>query len=508
MIRGRNLLLIFIIISSMLYGLTFTSLNIAKYKSLFSFEWEDDAGENQIVYNIATSFTPRQTIFVSKYFFDRFTPIYFFIALFYKICPHVYTWYFLMSFSYGLCSIIVYLLAADILKDKIIAFVISLSYLLYCPLHYVNLAALDGNTFSLPLLFLTLYFLYKKKFAPYAIFAFLSCMCKEDIPLIIFVLGGYQLIRKYPKRWWLSTCVFSALYFAGAVYISNNFLRVKGFSADIAAREFEYLDANTIKGIFTFLFFQTKVAFGLIFTWFNIRVFLMLLFPLLFFPLFSLEMYIPFIMFAEILRSEGFDNQNAYYLAPIIPFLYISLIFTLRKIYNFSIRKKAIYFITLFILIFCFASNFGRNIIGCTATEGSNEVHDERFINVRNIFNRRLYTMDEGDKIAWKFINMIPKNASVTASGDLLFALSSRNVLHEFGLNIPEAIRSKYSYSEYPNYEVDFIIIHKKYMPHGLGGHYAFLKEEYLEDEIKRLTSEYDYSVAGKEGNYILLKKK
>lgn len=81
--------------------------------------------------------------------------------------------YFLMSFSYGFCSVIVYLLAKDILKKELIVFVIFLSYLLYSPLHYVNIGQLDANTFfrffCFPLLFSEVYFggrgIYFKQFS-------------------------------------------------------------------------------------------------------------------------------------------------------------------------------------------------------------------------------------------------------------------------------------------------------------------------------------------------------
>ncbi|RKY37089.1 MAG: hypothetical protein DRP78_01975 [Candidatus Omnitrophota bacterium] len=509
MINGSDIYkkryLITLVLLSLIYGVVFLSLNILKYKSFFSYECEDDARENQVVYNIAASLNPHQTIVISNYFSDHFTPIYFLIALFYRIFPHIYTWYFVMSFSYGFCSLIVYLLANDILKHKGVAFVVSLSYLLYPALHYVNLGALDGNCFSLPLLFITLYFLYKQKFILYAVFVILSCMCKEDIPVIIFLLGMYQLIRKYPKKWWLSTILFSGAYFIMAVYISNNFLRVQGFSSDIVNNNFHYLDFITFKGILLFIFFNPKEAFLFIFTLSHLRVFLMTLSTLFFLPVFSLEMYIPMIMFGEILINKGFDNVDSYYLAPIIPFFFIALIFTLRRVKSNIRFKNLLPYLVTAILITCCLNNFGRNIIGLIPVDGEVEIHDHRFLNVRNIFDKRFYIMDEEDKAAWKLLSIIPKNASVTASGDLLPALSSRKVLYEFGLNHPKAIRNEYSYIEYPNYSVDYVLIHKKYMVNGVGGHYAFLENEYLENEIRQLVDRHHFSIIEEYGSFILL---
>jgi len=487
--------LLCLVILSLIYGAIFFALNVLKYRSFFSYEWEDDAGENQVVYNIADSFRPSQTIFVSNFFFNRFTPIYFLVALFYRIYPHIYTWYFLVSFAYGFSSLIVYLLARDILRQQSLGFILAISYLLYSPLHYINLGTLDGNIFSLPLLFLTLYFLFKRNFFQYCFFMVLSCMCKEDVPLVILLLGVYELIKKYPRKWWLTTVIFAGLYFMAAVYISNNLLRVTGFCSNIDNRNFEYFDAGTVKGILSFMLFHTKEAATFIFSWSHVRVFILVLFPLIFLPAFSLEAYIPMVMFSEILLSRGFSNTDSYHLAPIIPFLFISLIFTLRRVSDRIFWKKNIFYVALVILLLCFLSNFGRNIIGCIPAEGCGEVHDTRFLDVRNIFDRRFFTVDEEDRLAWKLVDLIPKDAPVTASGDFLPALSSRKILYEFGLNNPKAVRNMFCLSDYPSYDVDYILIHKEYMPHGLGGHYAFLKRQDLHNEIKELIDKHVFSV-------------
>lgn len=475
-----------------------------QHKSFFSFEWEDDARENQVVYNTAVSFYPHQTIVNSSYFSDHFTPIYFLVALFYGIYPHIYTWYFLISLSYGFSSLIVYSLTRNIIESEVAAFAISLAYLLYAPLHYVNLGALDANQFSLPLLFLTFYFLYKRKFIPYLVFMILSCLCKEDIPLVIFIFGVYQLLMKYPRKWWAVTIVFSVCYFIFASYAANAFLRVEGFSSGI--KNFDYLDMDTVGQI---LLLKSE-SLTHIFHWAKLRAIIMTFYPLIFIPLFSLEAYIPLAMYAEMLLSvaEGFFNMNSYVLAPILPFLFISLLFSLRRM-SARIGKKGILHISLLILLVCFLSNFGRNILGCVATEREDikDICDARFMAVKNMFDRRFYTVDEQDRIAWKFIGRIPKDASVAASGDLLPALSSRKVLYEFGLNNTKTYNSE-SFKAYPAYSADYILIHKKCLYNGLGGHYAsFRKEEDLRDEINNCINNYNFTLLKEEGDFILLRK-
>lgn len=484
----------------------FFSLRVLQYRSFFSFEWGDDAKHNQVAYNAAVSFSPRQTIAKSTYFSDHFTPIHFLIALPYKIYPHIYTWYFIMSFSYGFSSLILYLLAKDVVANQAAAFVISVSYLLYPPLHYVNLGALDTINFALPFLFLTFYFLYKKRFICYLIFMILSCMCKEDIPLVVILLGIYQLIMKYPRKWWAVTTAFSASYFILASWLASKFLRIEGLGS--GGLSFDYIDLETFKQIISLVFFDTKAALKFMFSWFKVRVFIMAIYPLLFIPLFSLEACIPLFMYAQLVLSEGFLNENSYVLSPMIPFLFIALLFCLRRL-SVHFGKRGVVHISLLILIACFLSNFGRNILGCVATEKGDVEHigDNKFLNVKNMFDRRFYTIENEDKIAWKLIGMIPGNASVTASADLLPALSSRKALYAFVLNNPKAYESE-SFSEYPDYSADYILIHKKWLYNGLGGHYAFLtKKEDLEEEIRSLIDNYNFTLLKEEGDFILLIK-
>jgi len=201
----RNKRIITLIALSIIFGTIFFSLRVLQFRSFFSFEWEDDARENQIVYNIATTLEPYQTIFQRnaiqpRIFNDYFIPLYYPLALFYKVFPHIYTWYFLMCFSYGFVSIIIYLLAKNILNDERVAFLISLLYLLFPPLHYSTLGAMDPRNFVLPFFILMFYYQHFRKFIPYLIFMVLACMCKEDIPAYTFAFGLYQLVKKYPKK--------------------------------------------------------------------------------------------------------------------------------------------------------------------------------------------------------------------------------------------------------------------------------------------------------------------
>lgn len=508
-----------LLLLSLIYTILFSCLRVMQHENFFSFEWEDDARENQIVYNIAAFFSPHQTIHQTNrpaFLNDHFSPIYFLIAVFYLIYPHIYTWYVLMSFGYGFSALIVYLIGRDILRDTTSAFAIALAYLFYPPLHYVNLGALDARVFLLPLLFLTMYFLYLRRFGFYILCMFLSFLVFEDVPLIFIFLAILLYVKKYGKQWWIITGVSSIVYFALAVSLANKFCRIQGFNSCplIANGGVDYLDIGSMKDIPSFLFYDTRTFIDFISDWSKIKAGILLLYPLLFLPLFSLEVYVPLIMYIEIVLGRGkFMNENSYYLAPIIPFIFVSLVVSAAKIKSkFGIHKARV--ITISVVFLCIVSGFGRNIIGCTAKESGvleepeSRLYDTRFINVKNIFDRRIYGTDMNDKAAWEMIALIPKDAAVTASGDLLPALSSRRIIYEFALNIPAASFSLFPKATYPNYEVDYILINRQCVINGLGGHYAFLVRDRLEEEIRALTSRHGFMLQRERGSFVLLKRR
>ncbi|MDD5729517.1 MAG: DUF2079 domain-containing protein [Candidatus Omnitrophica bacterium] len=493
----RNKRAVLVLILGAGYGVFFFVLNVFKLRSFFSFEWADDAAENQVIYNIAAFFNPHQTVFLGKYFFGHFTPVYFLIAVFYRIFPSIFTLYFIISFLYGLCAFIVYMLAREFL-DENQAFFTALIYLLFAPLHYVNLGTLDGNIFALPLLFTAWYFIFKKKFLPYAVFMALSCLCKEDIPLGVFLLGIYLLIKKYPKKWWLTTCLFSLLYFIFAMIMLPQFRLEHHLAASAKTQYFRYLDISTFREIFKFIF--SGAFINALFDFSKLKAFSVFLYPLLFLPLLTWEFYLALPFLLEIILHPSFSNDTSYYFSPVIPFAFVGFIFALKRL-NARILIPA---------VFCLAviSNLAPNFLGPLPKDAQKEsISDPGFLKVNNIFDSKIYTLSQDNKPAWDIIKMLPDNASVTASGDLLPALSSRKNLYEFGLNVGGGAGAFYArgYS-YPAYSADYIFIHKKNLANGFGGKYVYLGEDLIAKEVKKLI-ERDYKVMRQERDFILMRK-
>lgn len=505
-ITGHRRHIYILLLLSVLYGIIFFWLNTLQYRSFFSFEWEDDACQNQLFYNIAKYFNPRQTIFYGGLFCgDHFTPIYFIPAIIYRIFPYIYTYYGIISSSYALCALLVYLLAVDIIKDRTVAFLLGLSYLFYSPLHYLTLNGLSPDMFSLPLLFLTFYFTRRGKFAYYLICAAVTCMTREDIVLVVFGLGLYQRFKGYPAKWWKTTVLGCVLYFFAANGISN-FYNSGYCPANI----------NTFKEIVDIVKNNSFQALDMMFSWHKIMAFILILWPVLFLPLFSCEFYIPLAIIVIIFCPNQFlYNEDGNQLSSLIPFIFIALMFSLRKIKNkFKDARKSIY-ISILIFTLCLISIFSRNLVGRNARElmddpymNYGKIYDMRFYDMKNIFDRKRFNIDEEDRRAWSFIRTIPPEASVLASGHLLPALSSRKEVYEFGLNIPEATEFSFYLPDYNHYDVDYILIDRKCLINGVGGHYAFVEGSRLDSELDKLIKDYGYVILREDGGLILLKKR
>jgi|CXWL01.1.fsa_nt_gi uncharacterized membrane protein len=499
-----------LILMSLAFGLLFSHLNTLKLLSFFSFEPEDAAVENQLLYNLVTAGRFTQTLFFGGSH-DHFWPIAFVLAPFYALRPSITTWYALMSFSYGLCSIIFYLIARDLLASMRLAFLIALIYLFYAPLHYLALGAIDGGrNFALPLLALTLFFMHKKRFGAYCASALLVCMCKEDMPLIILALGLYQSHKGFPSRWWQTTVALSLVYLCVAlVFLATIF---KPWPRQPRALEgFYYLDLRNA-GLFVGLIRHHLLdALSYALHPSKLRALFLLGWPLLFLPMFALELYIPAAMFAIFfLARPRFFNQNSDYLAPIIPFIFLALCYVFVKLKKRYGERRSLQAAGL-ILALCLAQQFTRTILGCTAKESGRfndpdaDLYDRRFRSVTCIFDRRLYTIDDEDRRAMELVRRIPPDVSVTASGSFLPLLAARRVLYEFGTFRTAFSRRDRRREEAQLYAADVVLLDRKCRNNGLGGTYFCPDADTFRQELDKIVNAYRYKLQYDDGDFVLL---
>ena len=492
-----------IILCATAYTLIFLSLKISQYYAFFSFEWEDEARNNQMVWNTAHGVPLYETIFGGHLygFSGHLNPILLIISLAYVIFPHIFTWYFLSIGGIAFSSIIVYKLGCMVFDDELKSFSIALIYLLYPPLHYLNFSRINTITFFIPLALLTFYYFKKEKFLFFIVSAVLAMMCMESVSLYIILFGVYAAICKKSKKWIFVPFFLGITWFFISTWVILPSISNINFNLDTEHHQFHSLDRHTFCGLIKFIIFEPKECLLFMFSKSHSMLLIRLLYPLIFIPLFSIAVFIGIPGFLQVLFMHGaMKNQGAYYIAGIIPFFIIGYVYGLARIevllkkiqIERSIIEKISYMFIFGSIILCIITSFGHNIYG--DPDERRIVHDQRFLTIKNIFNPLFYKLDRGDKIAWEMIRKIPQEASVSASGDLLVPLSHRKKLLEFGNK-----ESNYNY-----FDAEYIMLNKKNMFNG-AGHYSEIKDEDIE-KLNFYVSKGKLKILMEKENFLLLK--
>jgi len=307
-------------------------LNVARYYAFFSFEWQDEAIEQNLVWNTAHGKIFYQSI-NDGFFYGHVTPFHLIIAIGYLLVPHVCTWHFLSVFGIALGSIVIYKLACHVLKEQWKAFLIALVYLLYFPLYYIHIGPNDTITFFIPLFLLTFYFFVKGHFRKFIICLILAMTCKESIAVIAVLLSFYALISKKGRKWFIAPFVLGIVWFIISTCLIIPHVSGVEYGSATPPYDFASLDPSTLLGLIKFILFSPMEAFYFMFTNEHITLFLTLLLPLCFLPFLSLTTLIGLPGFLQIFLMNGpLVNQGAYYVANIIPFVFLGYIYGLKNL--------------------------------------------------------------------------------------------------------------------------------------------------------------------------------
>ena len=500
--ENNKIYLRLVLMGVIFYTIIFTSLCSLRYRAFFSYEWEDEAAENQILWNTVHGSFLKQTIYETEsgMFIDHFSPIYILISFLYAVVPRIHTLYFLISFSFAIGAISLFLLAREILADSFQACLFAFTYLFYSPLHWINVTTVEPIMFSIPLLLFAFYFFYKGRFWHFLILLILSLMTKGNISLIIIMFGLYALIKKKDSKWILLPLSFGIVWYVLSIWVAYPAIGSPNRSP------FHGLLFGSPSGILRNFILSPGKILNFMFSYEHLLFLAKVFKPILFLSFFSLEWLISLPTYLQILLITELPGNNwSYSLSPAIPFIFLGLIFSLqyikRLIWSSANLRNEIKTALMNCLVICvmgssILSNFGSNMIGFL---NDHKIVDRRFESIDNIYDMRLYLSDTDDEIAWDLINRIPKDAPVSASGDLLVPLSHRPKLLEFSFDsVADGGGQDY-------YDVDYILIHKKSVQHG-GGQYAPLRKKHL-DKIVELIDKYVFTVIAERGDFILLKK-
>jgi uncharacterized membrane protein len=499
--------LVVIFAGILLYATLFSALQILKYNSFFEFSWESLAAQNNMAWNTAQGrlfyCSLTETLFKT-----HFEPIYLLIVPFYVLYPKIYSLFFIYSFMLALGSLPVFLITRKLFNNAKIALIFSLSYLFFNPLHNLSIATVRTDLLAITFLLFTFYFFYIEKFKLFIIFALLSLSCKEDVALIIFMFFIFAILKKREKKWKITPVLLSVFWLTSSLLF---LYKITGLDYHGEFKSVFFQGGRPLEMI-RGVFFSPGESFNAIFVRGNLSSFLKFFDPfLMFLGFFSpgiLLLGMPMVAHILLATNDKFlDGASIHHIAFFLPFMFLAVVFSFKKFFayldktNMKHQKKRLIAklsISIF-LISIILSNFGNNSLIEACPRGGYPPDDRRFLKINNIFDVKLYTMDEQDKIAWRFIALVPDWASVSASGDLLPALSGRREIYEFG-----TVAEIHDMSGHEK-EVDCILLRKKSIYHGYD--YNEVRNEIAYSKLDDYINRELYEVIEDE-NFILLKKK
>lgn len=117
------------------------------------------------------------------------------LAPLYLLWSNPGTLIFIQTIAVTLGALPVYWIAHDRLKSKKIALMFSLSYLLYPPLERMMLHDFHAVALSTTLLLFAYWYLIKERYVPFVLFGVLAALGKEQVWLVVGLMGLYIAIR-------------------------------------------------------------------------------------------------------------------------------------------------------------------------------------------------------------------------------------------------------------------------------------------------------------------------
>lgn len=343
---------------------------------------------------------------------------------FYAIFPSPITLLVLQSITVPLAAIPLYLLAEYQLKDRKLALVVSLLFLLYPPLHGLSQFDFHVEMLLPPLLLLAIYYLHTRNWRLYIATTLAIIATMDYASYLVFMMGMYQLIvyradlwqlinpRPFPKIVFsITSSIISGIIVMGLALAS---LKLSHFDYTLATPSLEAFSLQNLGVLGEMKLVYMAKLFG----------------PLAFLPLLSLApllMATPWFAFIALTIEPEFLKIFNQFSAFAAPFMFVGLIATLKKIHS---RKRLIIVVTLVTL--------STTVYFIIAT-------DEVAVSVWPQINER-------EQLLNKLIQIIPAEAGVLTQNNIGPHLTGREKIFMWPVGTPGYGPENYE-------EVDYILI-------------------------------------------------
>jgi uncharacterized membrane protein len=117
------------------------------------------------------------------------------------------------SFALGSAAVPVFRLAADKIRDPFVPWIFALSYLAHPAVHFAALYDFHPATLAVPFAAFAFYFLEMERTGWFLLSAGIGMLCKEDVGLIVMMMGLYAVFFKGRRGFGLSVAVICGAFF-------------------------------------------------------------------------------------------------------------------------------------------------------------------------------------------------------------------------------------------------------------------------------------------------------
>lgn len=220
MIKSKYFLTIVLIFSTLIL-LFFSSLRLNLFGAGVDLGFFD-----QLLYLQSQGLTPVSTIIPDIHLIgDHFALVLYPIAILYKIIPSIYWLLIVQAFALSLGAVPVYLLSKLNGISEVQSRILSICYVLYPSIFNINFyTEFRTETIAVPLLIWAVYFTEKEEFIKVFLLLLTALSCKEVMSLNVIFFAVFILLYKKNYKNFLIISSFSAAWFLFAnYYIIPNF---------------------------------------------------------------------------------------------------------------------------------------------------------------------------------------------------------------------------------------------------------------------------------------------
>lgn len=412
------------------YGLLFSYLSIAQHESLQT-HGLDLGYEDQVVWNTAHGrpFAYSLSTWATNYLGEHCSPILALLAPLYWIWPDVRALLIVQTVVIAIGALPVFWLARERLKSDLAGLSFSAAFLLFPALEAANMFDFHAATLAPSLLLFAFYYLERQRYKIFLLFALLAMACKEEIPLLISMMGLYLIVVKREWKVGSLALVGGLAWFLAAVSIFIPHLSIQGSS--FALSFYDYLGDGPLD-IAINVVTNPLLILRTLFTPAKVKYVFDLLLPMAFTSLFSPQTLLLLLPSLAINLLSTYPPMSVleefHYAAPLVPFVIISSIYGVeflvkRATFLHLDRERSLYLLSGLIFMVSLLHH-----------------HYHGFTPLARHFQAPVVMARH--RLARQLIALIPPEAAVSAQSNLVPHLSQREAI--FFFPYPQTAKAEY----------------------------------------------------------------